>query len=219
MNSGAQRFGLNTHSKRKIFQLFIKHTLGVLLFSSANIKGVIFDLDDTLVHTTLDFAKIKKAISCPSSADILTFIESIENKDEQSLAKEIVLQHEIEDAQTSLWIEGARSFVSGLLRHGIPCAIVTRNCREATELKVKNNDIPIDFIVTREDAPAKPDPTALNLINAKWQFETHEVAYIGDYKYDIEAAHNANMQAWLFTYDPHKSDFEDMLTLIIKTDK
>jgi HAD superfamily hydrolase (TIGR01549 family) len=219
LNGGAQRFGLNTHSKRRIFRSFIKHRLGVLLFSSANVKGVIFDLDDTLVHTKLDFAKIKKTISCPSGADILTFIESIENKDEQALAKEIVLQHEIEDAQTSKWIEGARSFVSGLLGHGIPCAIVTRNCRVATELKVKNNDIPIDFIVTREDAPAKPDPTALNLINAKWQFETHEVAYIGDYKYDIEAAHNANMQAWLFTYDRHKSDFEDMLTLINKTDK
>ena len=168
------------------------------------------------MHTTLDFAKIKKAISCPSGADILTFIESIENKDAQVRAKEVVLQHELEDAQTSTWIKGARSFVSGLLRLGIPCAIVTRNCREATELKVKNNDIPIDFIVTREDAPAKPDPTALNLINAKWQFETHEVAYIGDYKYDIQAAHNADMQAWLFKQNVNEVVFKRKLSLISK---
>jgi HAD superfamily hydrolase (TIGR01549 family) len=219
LNGSNQGFGLNARSKRRIFRLLIKPVLGVLLFSSTNLKGVIFDLDDTLVHTTLDFAKIKKAISCPSDEDILTFIDSIDNKDEQAIAKEVVLQHEIEDAQTSTWIKGARSFVSELIEQGIPCAIVTRNCREATMLKVKNNDIPIDFIVTREDAPAKPDPTALNLINTMWKFEAHEVAYIGDYKYDIEAAHNANMQAWLFSYAPHKTDFKDMLTLIIKTDR
>lgn len=186
------------------------------MFPIYSIRGVIFDLDDTLVHTNLDFGKIKSAISCPPDQDILSFVASIPNKLEREHAHSVILAHELDDAHTSVWIKGARDFVIRLQKQGIPCAIVTRNCRQATEIKIKKNSIPIDLIITREDAPAKPDPSALNDINAKWQFASHEVAYIGDYKYDIQAAHKANMQAWLFSHDPHKTDFEDMLQLIEK---
>ena len=142
------------------------------------------------------------------------FIASLEDEAVRKRALDIVLEHELEDAQTSRWIAGAEDFVLSLQAANIPCAIVTRNCRAATRLKVKNNNIPIDMIITREDAPAKPDPSALNLINDKWKFQPHQVAYIGDYKYDIQAAHNANMQAWLFTYHPGKKAFELMLSFI-----
>jgi phosphoglycolate phosphatase-like HAD superfamily hydrolase len=53
--------------------------------------------------------------------------------------------------------------------------------------------------LTREDAPPKPDPQGLLSIAANWAIDCGDIAYIGDYKYDIQAAHNAGMQAWLYT--------------------
>lgn len=182
------------------------------MFTFEKVKGIIFDLDDTLVKTQLDFAKLKRQIACPSNIDILTFIDDLQCPEEASQATQIVLQHELDDASSSYWMPGAQQFVASALQQSLPLAIVTRNCREASNIKVKLNNIPIELLVTREDAPPKPDPTALLGIAKKWQINTHDIAYIGDYIYDIQAAHNANMQAWLFEMkDVNNCDFAQNL--------
>lgn len=168
------------------------------MFEFSKVKGIIFDLDDTLVKTSLDFGLLKKQIDCPSDADILTYIDELSCPNQQKLAANIVLQHELDDARSSKWMPGAKEFVQAAAQEGLPLAIVTRNCKAATELKVKQNAIPIECIITREDAPPKPDPTALLIIAAQWQMTPSDLAYIGDYIYDIQAAHNGQLQAWLF---------------------
>mmetsp|Transcript_16814 Transcript_16814/g.43703 ORF Transcript_16814/g.43703 Transcript_16814/m.43703 type:complete len:90 (+) Transcript_16814:1-270(+) len=86
--------------------------------------------------------------------------------------------------------------VDKVLANNLPIAIVTRNCREATAIKIVNNRIPIEFVLTREDAPAKPDPTALLHIAQHWQLQPKDCLYVGDFIYDQLAAENAGMQ-WL----------------------
>lgn len=58
--------------------------------------------------------------------------------------------------------------------------------------------MPIQTVLTRSDAPAKPDPSALNAIATLWGMEQQHILYVGDYLYDIQAAHNANMRACLY---------------------
>lgn len=167
-------------------------------FSFSNVSAIIFDLDDTLVKTSLDFVQLKREIVCPRNADILTFIEQIKEPETQRQAEEKVLRHELKDAKSSVWMPQAKAFVEAATQHGLPLAIVTRNCREATNIKLKKNNITISKVLTREDAPPKPDPTALLSIANDWHIPCEQIAYIGDYIYDIQAAHNANMQAWLY---------------------
>jgi HAD superfamily hydrolase (TIGR01549 family) len=173
-------------------------------------------LDDTLVQTSLDFAAIKRDIGCPAKDDILTFIDNLSCSKQQDEASRIVFEHELHDAQTSVWLPGAQAFVEVARKHALPLAIVTRNCRQATELKLNRNNIGIDIVITREDGPAKPDPTALLSIADGWQIETNEIAYLGDYIYDIQAAHNADMQAWLYKYQAGASDYKACLSYIPK---
>jgi phosphoglycolate phosphatase-like HAD superfamily hydrolase len=189
-----------TYSTNRYLQLLGINVFprGLSMFDFNKVSGIIFDLDDTLVRTKLDFAALKRDINCPKSDDILTFIDNLPCEKARKRASEIVLAHEIDDAKTSSWMPGAQRFVLNCLDRGLPLAIVTRNCKEATDLKIKQNDIPIELVITREDAPAKPDPTALLNIANQWSLPTLSIAYIGDYIYDIQAAHNANMQAWLF---------------------
>lgn len=185
------------------------------MFCFSLVKGIIFDLDDTIVHADLDFVAMKRAIACPAGHDILSFIEGLPSS-EKADAEQLVLEHELKDAKASRLIDGALDFILRAKQKGLPLAIVTRNCRDATQIKLQQNDIPINLVLTREDALPKPHPEALLKIAGHWQLPTHEIAYIGDYKYDIEAAHNANMQAWLFEYSAKNVQYEDALRQIPK---
>ena len=185
-------------------------------FQFSQVAGIIFDLDDTLVKTTLDFAAIRRDIACPSELDILTFIDNLPCLEQQREAKRIVIEHELHDAHSSTWLPGAKAFVERAKRMELPLAIVTRNCREATKIKLSKNSIAIEHVITREDAPPKPDPTALINIAQTWQIEPRNIAYLGDYIYDIQAAHNADMQAWLYKNQSGIQDYGDCLSYVPK---
>ncbi len=164
------------------------------------LKGVIFDMDGTLFSSNLNFAKIRAQINCHPNEDILDFVAR-QDRAGQLRSEQIILDHELADAHQASLLPEVENSVTTLFNRDIPMAIVTRNCHQATQIKVARNPLPIDLILTRDDAPAKPDPSALLQIAQQWQIAPQQLLYVGDYRYDIEAAHNANMQACF--YAPH----------------
>ncbi|MBE0379850.1 HAD family hydrolase [Pseudoalteromonas prydzensis] len=162
------------------------------------VAGVIFDLDGTLMSSELDFTLIKAQIGCPEELDLLSFIAQLPSPYMREEAMNIVHQHELIDAQHATLLPGVAQAVARLKQQALPMAIVTRNYDRAAALKLKNNPLPIQTVLTRSDAPAKPDPSALNAIATLWEMEKQHVLYVGDYLYDIQAAHNANMRACLY---------------------
>ncbi|UAA38205.1 HAD family hydrolase [Paraneptunicella aestuarii] len=162
-----------------------------------NIQGVIFDLDDTLLTANIDFAAIREAIGCEPGKDILAYAASLDSTKSQ-WAYEIIREYELHDAKDAQWIPGAKDMLDALHAANIPTAIVTRNSQEAVQIKLSNNQVNIDRVITREHAPPKPDPTALLLLAQEWQLNPKNVAYVGDFLYDILAANNANMHACLY---------------------
>ncbi|TMN96628.1 HAD-IA family hydrolase [Pseudoalteromonas sp. S558] len=165
------------------------------------INGVIFDLDGTLVSSELDFSLIKAQISCPCEQDLLDFIAQLPSAYMREEAMNIVHQHELLDAQHATILPGVSEAIAQLDAKKIPMAIVTRNFDKAAAIKLQNNPLPISTVLTRSDAPAKPDPSALNAIATLWDISPANILYVGDYLYDIQAAHNANMRACLYAPD------------------
>ncbi|QGX60435.1 HAD family hydrolase [Alteromonas mediterranea] len=161
------------------------------------VKGVIFDLDGTLVESSLNFTKMRDDVGCPHDQDILTFVDALSCVRTKADAHNAILRHELEDAQNAKWLEIGKAMVEKVQAHNLPMAIVTRNCRQATAIKVANNGIPIDYVLTREDAPAKPDPTALLMVANTWQLQPEDCLYVGDFIYDQQAAENAGMKWFL----------------------
>ena len=161
------------------------------------IKGVIFDLDGTLVESSLNFTQMRADVGCPQNEDILTFVNALSCAEAKANAHRAILQHELDDAQNAKWLPIGKAMVEKVQAHKLPMAIVTRNCRQATAIKVANNDIPIDYVLTREDAPAKPDPTALLMVANTWQLQPEDCLYVGDFIYDQQAAENAGMKWFL----------------------
>jgi len=177
------------------------------------IEGIIFDLDGTLVSSELDFTLIKAQLNCPAEHDLLSFIAALPSPYMREEAMNIVHQHELLDAQHATLLPGVAQTVDYLHQRGIPMAIVTRNYNRAAALKLKNNPLPIETVLTRSDAPAKPDPSALNAIATLWELAQQRLIYVGDYLYDIQAAKNANMRSCLYAPDeiPHYAHQADYI--------
>lgn len=192
------------------------------------LKAFIFDLDGTLVTSSLDFFAMKKEIGCHADNDVLKFAASQDNPAETARVMSVIERHEIEDALSSQPIDGALDFIKLLRSRDIPVAIVTRNCRRAASLKIKRAGLPItdEWLVTREDAPPKPEPDALWAIADRWQIDPADIAYVGDYLFDVDAAINARMTACILLTDHsreteyaqrahysffHYGDFADLL--------
>ncbi|QCZ94870.1 HAD family hydrolase [Salinimonas iocasae] len=160
----------------------------------SDIEGVIFDLDGTLVESGLNFRDIRKKLGCPTGVDILTFVEDIEDAVQKDAAAAFIVEQELADAHGARWLSKGKALVEALQAEGVPMAIVTRNSRNATTIKIETNQIPITTVITREDAPAKPDPTALLQIAANWGLHPSRCLYVGDFDYDRIAAERAGMQ-------------------------
>jgi HAD superfamily hydrolase (TIGR01509 family) len=181
---------------------------------NANYQGVIFDLDNTLVSSSLNFKHIRAEIGCTEHTDLLTYIEQLPEAEAQA-AMDIVLSHEYQDAESAVLMPGVVECLAALAEQNIKMAVVTRNCQHAAHLKLAKTGLKFDIVLTRDDAPAKPDPTALLQVADSWQVNPSQCVYVGDFLFDIQAADNAQMDSCLYILDG-RPDYADTATHTIK---
>ncbi|GAA0822950.1 HAD-IA family hydrolase [Colwellia asteriadis] len=178
---------------------FENHVLNHHQVLVGDLSGIIFDLDNTLVTSSLDFAEIKAELNCPEHLDVLSFVASLPIE-QQHAASEKIVEFEMADAHSSSLLAGTREILALLTSLNLPFAIVTRNCKAAAQVKLTKNDLTIDLVLTREEHKAKPAPDALLHIANLWRCPPEKLLYVGDYLYDIQAAKNANMPSCLLTF-------------------
>ena len=154
------------------------------------IRGLIFDLDGTLVDSGLDFDLIRREMGLPDKQPILEALAHlIEPRRSECWA--ILERHEREGAERATLMPGVAELMDALEERDFHRAVFTRNSRQATLLTLSRLGLSFDTIVAREDAPAKPDPTGIWKICESWGLRPDEVAMVGDYRFDIEAGRNA----------------------------
>ncbi len=179
-----------------------------------HIQAVVFDLDNTLVSSSLDFALIRQELGCDKSQGILEFIAQLPLEQQQQ-ATDRVISHEVSDAHTAYALEGCHELLKTITESPLETAILTRNCRQAARVKINKNQIDVPIILTREDHPAKPAPDALLYLAELWQIAPENILYVGDYLYDVQIAQNANARSCLLTFD-RELDFADMADIKVK---
>lgn len=173
--------------------------------------GVIFDLDNTLVSSTLNFDSIRADLGCPKNTDLLDFVDELP-KEQKADANRLLIQYEMKDAIDTEKLAGTDEIIALLSTLNIPCAIVTRNCRQAAVLKIAHHNIDITTVLTREEHKAKPAPDALLHIAKCWDIPPENLLYVGDYLYDLQSANNANTMSCLVTYGK-KVSYGDLATV------
>ena len=170
------------------------------------LQGFIFDLDGTLVDSRLDFPAMRRETGCPEGTGLLEHIDGLADASERERAAAIVHRHEMDCAAGASWMPGAHAILRTLSAKRVPMGIVTRNSRQATELTLSSLGAPPIDLVTREDAPPKPDPAGLLQLAARWGLDPLRLAYVGDFRYDLQAATAAGMCAILY-HQPRNRDY------------
>ena len=163
--------------------------------------AVIFDLDGTLVDSQLDFAAMRSELAAPEDVGLLEFVENLSSSRAREQAMAVIHRHEIAGAEAATWMPGAEQVVRDLHEHGTPIAIVTRNSRQAARVTMQRLAMPEMPLKAREDAAPKPHPEALLAIAEAWRVSPESCAYVGDFRYDIEAAERAGMLPVLYRVD------------------
>src|SRR5207253_136027 len=123
------------------------------------IKGVVFDLDGTLVDSRLDFDAMRREMELPPEEPILEALARLDPRQAER-CNAILHRHELEGAERAVLLPGAGELVATLHERGVRLAIATRNSRRITELSLAKLSLPIDNLFTRDDGPVKPDPWA-----------------------------------------------------------
>lgn len=165
---------------------------------SGRLRGALFDLDGTLVESHLDFAAIRQETGFPEGVGLLEHVQQLEDKADRERAMAIIHRHERDGALRSHWMPEAEYFLAAVGNAGLPIGIVTRNSRETALLMIERLQIPCDELIAREDAAAKPDPAGLLAIASGWQLPPSDLFYLGDHRFDLQAARRGGLLACLY---------------------
>ena len=163
------------------------------------VRGVVFDLDGTLVVQELDFDAMRREIGLPEGTPLLEAMERLDDGP-RAAALDVVRRHERAAALTARLNPGVAEFLGWLDGRGVRRAVLSRNMREAVDDVLARCGMTFDRVLAREDAPYKPSPEGIWRICAAWGFRPDEVLMVGDYLYDVQAGRNAGARTALVTH-------------------
>ena len=127
-------------------------------------------------------------------------LEALDNMSatERSRAEAILSHHEDEAARKATLNPGCHEVLGLLHGLGIRVALVTRNSRASVQKVLEAHRLPIDVLVTREDAPPKPDPEPLFQACRRSAVSPDAACMVGDGEFDVRAGLNAGIRTvWL----------------------
>jgi HAD superfamily hydrolase (TIGR01549 family) len=162
------------------------------------IRGIVFDLDGTLVDSRLDFDRMREEMGLAHGLPILESIERLERATAER-CRAILHRHELAGAQRATLLPGARELLDAIATRGIKSAIATRNSRAITAATLHRVRLAVPFALTRDDGPVKPDPWPVLEACRRWSLPPAEVLMIGDFRFDIECGRAAGCCTVLLT--------------------
>ena len=103
---------------------------------------------------------------------------------------------------------GVNELLDELNHQGYILAISTGKSRSGLKQAIEEHDLAGHFATTRcaDENRSKPHPEMLHEILNELNFSADEALMIGDSKYDLEMANNANMQCIGVTHGAHGAD-------------
>ena len=151
-------------------------------------------MDGTLTLAVHDFDAIRAELGLPPGQPILEQLAAM-GPDAAAPIEKRLNEIELELSYQARPAPGATELLNELRDGGVAPGIVTRNNRENVRATLSAAGI-VDFfqeanIITRDDAPPKPDPEGIQRLLRSWKADPADAIMIGDFRFDLEAGRAA----------------------------
>lgn len=167
------------------------------------LKGVIFDLDGTIVENDYDWARIRQELGTGETS-ILAYLDALAEP-ERSAKWSILEGHEARQTEASVLRQGFRELLAGLRSRGLALALVTNNSRRNAEFLLGKFGLAFDCVISRESGLWKPSGAPFLEVLRTFGLEPEEVGVVGDTRFDILAALDAGIEAiYLLSNEPER---------------
>ena len=168
-----------------------------------SIKGVIFDLDGTVVENSYDWPRIKGELDA-GATPILTYLDSLEEP-ERTRKWAVLETHEAEQTEAAVLREGVRGLLELLRGQGVAAALVTNNSRKNVDFLLNKFGLVFDCVITRESGLWKPSGAPFLEVLERLGLEPGDCCVVGDTRFDVLAAIDAGIGAiFLLSGEPEK---------------
>jgi HAD superfamily hydrolase (TIGR01549 family) len=180
-------------------------------------KGIIFDVDGTLVSTgelifnSFNFIMKKYKNKTLTTKEILSLFGPTEEqiidllfKENPEEVKKDYLSFYSDNHHTVKLYEGINEILELCKSRNVILSIYTGKGRNTTEITLKKAGIYdyFDFIVTGDDVENhKPSPEGINLFMEKFELNKEEILMVGDAASDIKAAGKAGVKVASVLWD------------------
>jgi len=175
------------------------------------IRVVILDVDGTVVTCPIDFGAMRRAVEQTANRwsfdvkqlEVRGIIEQIRLTADaleergsafQQEAESAVIQIEVDAAKAAYLLPGAADALARLRADGYAIALITRNCRAASQVALRGlRDY--DILLSRDDVPRpKPDPDHVHRTLSALGFTADQAVMVGDHGFDMQAGRAAGVR-------------------------
>lgn len=162
-------------------------------------RGVIFDLDGTVVENDYDWTGIRDELGTGATS-ILHYLESLDEP--ERTAKWTILEtHEARQTEASVLRQGMRELLDFLRARRVAAALVTNNSRKNTEFLLAKFHLDFDCVITRESGLWKPSGAPFLEVLRTFHLEPGACVVVGDTRFDVLAALDSGIEAILLLSD------------------
>ena len=155
------------------------------------LKGVIFDMDGTVVDVAYDWNQIRSELGIEGKS-ILAFLSSLEEP-ERSEKRKLLEKYEDEATLKAKLKPGMAQFLDFLSEKRIKKALVTNNSQKNVNFLLKKYNLEFDCVISRESGLWKPSGAPFLAVMKKLGLGREECCVIGDSHFDLKAADEAGI--------------------------
>jgi HAD superfamily hydrolase (TIGR01549 family) len=168
-----------------------------------SLRGLIFDLDGTVVENDYDWSRIRDDLGTGQTS-ILGYLDSLVEP-ERSAKWSILERHEDRQTRDSVLREGIPELLVLLRERGVATALVTNNSQSNTDFLLRKFGLVFDIVITREQGLWKPSGAPFREVLTKLGLEPGECAVVGDTLFDVLAALDAGIERiFLLSEEPER---------------
>ncbi len=169
------------------------------------IRGILFDMDGTVVDVPYDWKKIKQELQTKGEP-ILSYIQNLEEPERSEKWK--ILERYEEDATARATLKkGMEEFLAFLKEKGIKTALVTNNSRKNVDFLLSKFRLSFDLVLSREAGLWKPSGAPFLYVLENLGLKKEECCVVGDSHFDVKAAEGAGIKKVFVLSPESKQNF------------